>query len=211
MSLAEATADYIRDSLPLQLFNAVPEHFDAAYHEAARRAAERGRYDHSVRRHVLGHERHWNLDRALVAAARAAGLDAEIASTIPRGGLFSVIKTDDWIIGRASAPYSGARLRPARYRSMLAELNRFASDCGDLLSGPTRVAPPRYGLFLSSGNRHAPEEMARLWFGVPRPGLQSWMLFMPLEELVAGYAAPETVREVEPETVEDRAVPKLKG
>lgn len=140
-------------------------------------------------------------------AAGACGLECFTSDTKPKGGKFTIIKTDDFIIGRAKVSHQYDHVHPSKYRRVLATLNAAAAWQGDLwIQNPPANDTMLYGLFIAGANRHQPEVPAFLNFAVPNSTLTAWLFNEPIESVIAAYAVEE--RPVE--KVLDIARPRLK-
>ena len=197
-------------SMSKELLLAFREEADAAMHEAWRRAHEGGRYADTLRRAVLGHERHWNLERAMERAASRCNHEYACAATMPRGGHYGLVRLDSWLVGRAVLAHPDFPLRASKYRRTLAEMNRAASSIGSLFDHGPVVAAPQYALLLTTPDKNKPEQLARVMLGVPNTDLDGWLYLTPIQALIALFTKTEETHVTPVETIPDVAVPLLK-
>lgn len=191
----------IKAVLPKSLFTGVQEQFDTAFHAAYRQANDGRQQNEPEWREMVGRYRHWKCESALREAGSTAGLNVATPQTEPLGGRYSIVYCPEFIIGRAKVAFPTDTLRITKYRTELATLNAFASykQASLFESLPTFRDDRLFGLFIAGVNRNNPEVPAFVHFSIPSRDLRSWIFSMPIEQIIAAYAAPETIEEVIPD------------
>jgi hypothetical protein len=200
--------DYIAKFLPVSLLKTISEEFDQAHFDAHKRATKEGDYDPHKMKEVLGYQQHWLCEMALKRAGEVSGFSIADSQTTPKGGRYTLIYSDKFVIGRAKGDNSRNGVRTAKYRVRLSEMNDFISGSQGDFFYKQEIAPSDvlYGLFLSAAHPSRKSSPAYVKFAVPNATFTGWLYIEPIEKIIANL----TEAEVAVEAVPDLATVKIR-
>lgn len=158
--------------------------------------------------------RHALCEDAFRRAANEAGMDGSWRNTSPRGGRYSMSRTEGVVMVRCNVQRHMGTPRPTAFRKAYAAVNEWLDPPHPSFLDEAVPAPDDLmcAMIISTvEQRLDPSVPAYLGLGVPSPDMRRWLFRASLVDLLAMYrdrAAPKIGEPVV--EVKDVAVPKLK-
>ncbi|MBP1806965.1 hypothetical protein [Rubellimicrobium aerolatum] len=211
--MSERAIERIVTTWPAQFFQNLAEEVDAAFARAKRTTADQ--IAPPERRAALGQLRHFCTEQAFRTAGRAAGLNAHVPDTIPKGACYSVVEGGGVFMIRTNVMSHCGVPRPTRFRQRWASLNAWLSPFQIDLLDLDRPAPSSDRLCAmlvvtasQDGDIGVP---AFVGVGIPSDDCSTWLALEPIGRLIARYHDVSSPKPTEaPVEVKDKAMPKIR-
>lgn len=201
--------DLLVKELPRDFFLRLQEELQGAFVRARRVVDEVIGCPEPERLAMIGHHRHWFSEHALRNAAAGTGLAVRAPHTEPKGGRYSLVVTEKFVISRTKIITAGHSPKNPKFRRNLAQANRWLEPSqldlfesveplhGGRIFGLVTVIAPKRG--------HDQSAPAFLGFGIPKSDFSGWHFLESLDKILAAYSGAESAE------VPDRAKPRLKS